>query len=308
MFMNVDRLEFDLKKALAAGGQSAGITGFKAQSLEDRWILSRFNRATEDVNRSLQNYRFDEAATRIYDFFWGEFCDWYVELIKPRLDVERGADAKHACTNLVVLFEAALRLLHPLMPFITDEIWHALFDGAPPLKSAALAQYPQVDSNQIDLAAETHMAILQDLIVNVRNLRAELKVEPKMKTPVQVFAGESEIRALFENNRTAIERLGNAEPVELVAASLGKVPGSRQTSRYDVHVVYEKKIDVAAERQALAKEIEKMERELANGQRQLSNEQFLAKAPAKVVEGLRTRSGELTNLLEKAKSKLNELK
>ena len=103
-----------------------------------------------------------------------------------------------ACANLVALFEASLRLLHPVMPFITDEIWHAIYDGKPPLKSMALAAYPQADEMQIDMAAETEMAILQDLIVSVRNLRAELKVETKAKVPIQVFVPEAEIRKLIE--------------------------------------------------------------------------------------------------------------
>ncbi len=110
----------------------------------------------------LRHYRFHEAANRIYDFFWGDFCDWYLELIKPRLFDESGG-APLACSNLVSLFEAALRLLHPIMPFITEEIWQALYDGKPPLKSVALAAFPQSVESEIDLASETHMAILQDL-------------------------------------------------------------------------------------------------------------------------------------------------
>ncbi len=162
---------------------SKGLAAFQANTLEDRWILSRFNRVTRDVNEALEAFRFHEAANSIYDFFWGEFCDWYLELIKPRL--AEGADetaAKTACANLVHLFDASLRLLHPVMPFITEEIWQALYEGRPAQKSIALTAYPQADEEQFDLAAETEMAILQDLIVNVRNLRAELKVEPKAKS------------------------------------------------------------------------------------------------------------------------------
>ena len=105
------------------------------------------------------------------------------------------AQAQIACGNLVNLFDASLRLLHPVMPFITEEIWQAIYEGKPPLKSIALAPYPQADEKQFDLAAETEMAILQDLIVNVRNVRAELKVEPKVKVPIEVFAHEPAIRS-----------------------------------------------------------------------------------------------------------------
>jgi valyl-tRNA synthetase len=209
---------------------------------------------------------------------------------------------------LLGIFEAALRLLHPVMPFITEEIWHAIYDGKPPLQSIALAPYPQADEKQLDLAAETEMAILQDLIVSVRNLRAELKVDQKQRVPIQIFASEPEIHKLIEQNRGSVERLANVEKIEFVANSLAKLSGARHTARFDVHVIYERKIDVAAERERLKKELEQIEKEFANGQRQLGNEQFLAKAPTKVVEGIRRRAQELEILREKVKSKLDELK
>ena len=323
MFMNVDRIAPELRPdngrldaGLLPAAEEAkprahkGIAGFQPQTLEDRWILSRFNRATRDVNESIATYRFHEAANRIYDFFWGDFCDWYIELIKPRLAESASPEtARTACANLVNLFDAALRLLHPVMPFITEEIWHAMYSGDPPLKSIALADYPAADDSQIDLGAETEMAILQDLIASVRNLRAELKVESKLKVPVEVFAHEPEVRRMMEQNLSAImfDRSANVEKVTFVDHSMEKAAGARSTARFDVYVVYEKKIDVAAECERLKKELEKMEKEIANGQRQLSNEQFLAKAPAKVVEGLKTRAEELKTLREKTLAQMKEL-
>jgi len=313
MFMNVDRIDARLRPGdgrdtrLSLG---SGITGSQPSVLEDRWILSRFNRAAKDVNESLETYRFDEAATRIYDFFWGEFCDWYIELIKPRLNFDEGADtgpARVACANLINLFEASLRLLHPVMPFITEEIWHAMYDGKPPLKSIALAAYPAADDKQIDLGAETEMAILQDLIVTVRNLRAELKVEPKVKVPIEVFAHDPAIRSMLEQNLAAIERLAAVEKMTFVGSSLEKVAGARSTSRFDVHTIYEKKIDVAAERERLTKELEKIEKQLASAHARLSDDQFLKKAPSHVVEGLRKQVEELTALRDKILAKLKEL-
>jgi len=224
-----------------------------------------------------------------------------------RLAPENGAAAGIACGNLVSLFEASLRLLHPVMPFITEEIWHAVYDGNPPLKSIALAAYPQADEKQVDLAAETSMAIVQDLIVAVRNLRAELKVEQKQKVPIQIYAPDAEIKSLLGQNQSAIERLAGVEGVTFVESSLAKVAGARSTARFDVHVVYEKKIDVAAERARLTKELEQVEKEMANGQRQLGNEQFLAKAPAKVADGMRKRLTELEGLREKIRNSLEQL-
>ena len=337
MFMNVDRIEPGLRPCDASVGaglrpaldgaeprphMGSGVAGFLPQTLEDRWILSRFNRATRDVNDAIETYRFHEAANRIYDFFWGEFCDWYIELIKPRLNEEgveaglraapdgaepRPHTARAACANLMNLFDASLRLLHPVMPFITEEIWHAIYDGKPPLKSIALAAYPAANEKQIDLGAETEMAILQDLIVSVRNLRAELKVEPKVKVPIEVVAHEAEIRGLFEQNLAAIERLAGVEKITFMESSLGNLPGARSTSRFDVHLVYEKKIDIAAERVRLTKELEKIEKQLTGAQARLGDEQFLSKAPAHVVEGLRKQVEEATILQEKIVAKLKEL-
>jgi valyl-tRNA synthetase len=316
MFMNVDRLGFvwdrvsDPVKPGQSTGSKSGVSGFSAATLEDRWILSRFNRVASDVNESLETYRFHEAANRIYDFFWGEFCDWYIELIKPRLNFEEGegkSAAQTACANLVSLFDAALRLLHPVMPFITEEIWQALWESRAPAKSIALVAYPQADEKQFDLAAETGMAILQDLIVSVRNVRAELKVEQKARIPIEVFAHEPEIANLIEENQAAVERLASVEKITFVKNSLAKLPGARSTARFDVHVIYERKTDVAAECERMKKDLEKIEKGIASGQRQLSNDQFLAKAPAAVVDNLRKQQQELAILKEKTTSKLKEL-
>jgi valyl-tRNA synthetase len=316
MFMNVDRVEPGLRPTGVGASDSpaqpaqAGIAGCQPITLEDRWILSRFNRVAADVNDALKTYRFHEAANRIYDFFWGEFCDWYLELIKPRLNFEEGADttaARAACANLVNLFDASLRMLHPVMPFITEEIWQAMYEGNAPQKSIAFAAYPQPDEKQFDLAAETEMAILQDLIVSVRNLRAELKVEPKVKVPIEVFAHQPEIRKMIEHNHGAVERLANVEKITFVEASLSNKPGARSTARFDVHVIYERKIDVAAECERLKKELEKIEKGIMSGQKQLGNPTFVAKAPSSVVENLRQQQEELAILKEKTLAKMREL-
>ncbi|MBZ5510514.1 MAG: valine--tRNA ligase [Acidobacteriia bacterium] len=309
-------------RATQAGRLTAGVRGFEAAALEDRWILSRFNRVAQEMNEAIKTYRFDNTCHVIYQFFWGEFCDWYLELIKPRLstpsrEARAGDPAKEnsedkptvarACSNLVALFEAALRLLHPIMPFITEEIWHALYDQEPPLKSIALAPYPQADAAQMDEAAETEMAILQDLIVSVRNLRAELKVEPRQNIPIQVHTQDG-VRRIFEANRGAVERLANVGEMAFVPQSLAKEAGARSTARFDVRVLYEKKIDVAAERERLNKELARIEKQIESAERQLGNEQFLAKAPAKVVEGLRKQLTESKMLREKTRAGLREMK
>jgi len=307
MFMNIERIDPNIRPRRAAeAGRHKGIAGFEAATLEDRWILSRFNSITRNVNESLSAYRFDEAANSIYDFFWGEFCDWYLELIKPRLSPD-SENARSTCGNLVALFEASLRLLHPVMPFISEEIWHAIYDGNPPLKSLALAAYPEAEELQIDRTAETEMAIVQDLIASVRNLRAELKVEMKQRVPVEIFAEEPTIRNLIQKNSGALERLANVEQIRFVEESLAKLSSTRHTARFDVRLVYEKKIDVAAEREKATKELDRLEKEKSNGERQLADEGFVSKAPANVVEQRRVRVEELKALIDKLKKKLDEL-
>jgi valyl-tRNA synthetase len=312
LFMNVDRAQeagvwsLDEFKTRPGDFSGKGAAGFSAVTLEDRWILSRFNRVAAEVHDALDAYRFHEAAHVVYHFFWGEYCDWYLELIKPRLASSDREQARAAYGNLIGIFEAALRMLSPFMPFITEEIWHAVYDGNPPLKSIALAAYPQSDAEQVDAAAETEMAIVQDLIIAVRNIRAELKIEPKQKLAIEIHA-DDDIRKLIERDRASLDRMANVESVAFVPTSLAKAAGARSTARFDVRAIYERKIDVGAERERLNKELAKMNGEMDNATKQLLNHTFLAKAPEKVVNGLKQRKAELEVLIAKAQSALNEL-
>jgi valyl-tRNA synthetase len=306
IFMYVDQAQERGVWSLSEFDPETGLEGFKPVTLEDRWILSRSNRVAQQVTEALGGYRFHEAAHVVYHFFWGEFCDWYIELMKPRLASENREDARTAFTNLVLIFEGALRALAPFMPFITEEIWHAMFDGKPPLKSISLARYPTSDPEQLSDEAERDMAILQDLIVAVRNIRAEIKVTPKETLPIEIHCDAS-IRKLFKENAAAITRLANVGTFTFVDHSLAKEANSRSTARFDVRVIYEQKIDVAAERERLNKEIEKLRAEQERGKKQLANQSFITKAPPKVVEGLWTRQQEVKALLEKATAALSAL-
>jgi valyl-tRNA synthetase len=158
----------------------------------------------------------------------------------------------------------------------------------------------------VDTDAETQMAILQDLIVSIRNIRTELKIEPKLRIPVEVHCATN-IRSIAEANHGALERLANVESLTFTDEPLAHAAGARTTSRFEVRVIYEQKIDVAAERERLQKELEQLTKERENKQRQLGNEQFLAKAPAHVVEGLRSRAAELEGLIAKTKRGLEGL-
>jgi valyl-tRNA synthetase len=297
MFMHLDRVE---GASLTAGAKPEQLT-----KLENRWIYSRLYRVAGEVNQSLADYRFDEAANTIYKFFWGEFCDWYLEIIKPSLFGE-AEEARGALIFLGDVFEGSLRLLSPFMPFITEEVWHAMYDGKPPAKSIALVRYPELDQRWLNDHAEEQMAVLQDLIEKVRNMRAEMKVEPKVKPPVRIHAA-NDVRTLVNENRGMVERLASVDGIEFVETSVAQMAGARSTPKFEIALAYEQKIDVAAERDRQTKELTKLENELANADRQLGNQQFLAKAPPAVVEGIRKRQGELQGLTEKVKTALVKL-
>src|SRR5271156_1923932 len=250
IFMNVERasragIYVDPRKLVDSFGPDAGAP------IEARWIVSRLNHTAADVNKALSEYRFDEAANFIYKFFWGDFCDWYLEIVKLRFDFSETADpsaVKAALTTLLATFEAALRMLSPFMPFITEELWHAIYDGPPPAKSIALSRYPQAFDEALDPVVEAEMATLKDLIVNIRAARKELEVPEKEFVQVRVRTG---LDTNFEANLAMIQRLARVSSLSSVAHLEG--PGIRSTPAFDVQVVYERTIDVSVERERLAR-------------------------------------------------------
>jgi valyl-tRNA synthetase len=317
LFMNVDKAaEFGITVDPAALGSMPAVD--ENAPLEARWIVAELHATAAKVNQSLENYRYDDAANTIYQFFWGSFCDWYLEIVKLRLDfpmdgpegesaseqASKSKGRKAALTTLVSVFEAYLRLLSPFMPFLTEEIWHALYDGNPPAKSIALARYPQ----GIELAegvTKLEMDLVQELISEVRTLRKEIGVEEKAFTPIEVRI-EPGLQKIIEDNRAIVERLAKVSDVcfvQEITAGLSK----RSAFTFDVAVIYERTIDVPAERARLTKDIEKFEKGIAAAERQLGNAGFVAKAPAHIVEGLKKQRAETGMLLAKALTALDAL-
>jgi len=306
LFQNVDRAaEIGITVDPASLGGMPAVAG--DSPLEARWIVAELHATAAKVNQSLENYRFDDAANTIYQFFWGSFCDWYLEIVKLRLDFSESANKEQtraALTTLVGVFEASLRLLSPIMPFLTEELWHALYDGNSPAKSIALASYPEGDEHLCD-AAVIDMGVLQSVIVEIRALRKEIGVEEKASTPVEVRI-DAGMQSVLNENIAIVERLARVSEmrlVEQITAGLSK----HSTFNFDAAVVYERTIDVAAERERKKKEIAQCEKNIANAERQLGNEGFLAKAPAHVVEGLKKQLTENRMLLDKARRDLEEL-
>jgi valyl-tRNA synthetase len=294
----------DSEGALAPEGRSHDA------SLEARWIVAELNSTAQLVSEALQTYRFDEAANIVYQFFWGSFCDWYLEIVKLRLifdDPAKKDETQAALTTLVSVFEASLRLLSPFMPFITEEIWHAVYNGNPPAKSIALTHYPLADYTleAWNTYSQVEMQSLQSFIVEIRALRKEIGIEEKASTSVEIRTNAS-LRKIAEENRDIIERLARVSEIRFVDAISPNLT-TRSTPAFDVAVIYERTIDVKAERERLTKDIAKYEKGIAAAERQLGNEGFLAKAPANIVEGLKKQESETRLLLEKAKAALAAL-
>ena len=307
IFMNVDRAaEAGITVDQAVLGRMPTVS--EDAPLEARFITAELRSTALLANNALGDYRFDDAASLIYQFFWGSFCDWYLEIVKLRLDFSETADkaaTESALTTLVQVFECALRLLSPFMPFITEELWHAVYDGDPPAKSIALTTYPQTQRKPNDNQTLSEWVCLADLIVETRSLRKEIGVEEKAIVPIELRA-ESASRKVAEENRDIIEKLARVSDVRFVdqiSAGLSK----HSTANFDVAVLYERTVDVPAERDRLTKDIARYEKGLAAAERQLGNEGFLAKAPAHVVEGLKKQEAETRLLLEKARAALNAL-
>jgi valyl-tRNA synthetase len=307
LFMNVDRgseagVVVDLKTL------DAEPVAAKEAPLETRWIISRLNHTADEVNKALGDYRFHEAANLVYSFFWGDLCDWYLEVAKLRLDFESAekTQTRAALTTLVGVFEAALRLLSPFMPFLTEELWHAVYDCDPPKKSIALAQFPILNPAALDENAELEMGLMQELIVQVRAIRKEGGVEEKAVLPVLLRADATK-RKVIEDNFAMLERLSRVASISFVE-SIPESGNKRSTANFDVAIVYEKHVDVEAETARLSKDLSQYEKEMGNADRQLGNEGFLAKAPGHVVEGIRKRRGELEVLIAKANTALEALR
>ena len=271
--------------------------------LADRWLFARATATVEIVNDALSNYRFHEAAQSVYQFFWGDFCDWYIEWVKPDLQNADRTRADVAWKNLFSGFDAALRLLHPFMPFLTEELWHQLPQKAG-AKSIALDAYPEAVAALKDSTALAEFSLIQEVIQGLRTVRSEMKLaDPRKKVPAEVASANAKTRAVIETSRDAIQRLGLLTELRILS---GKLPegagGMRSTAEFDLRIPeVEETIDTAAELARLKKEIEGLEKAIASKDKQLANETFRSRAPEKVIremlEALAAQKIELEKLI-----------
>ncbi|MFC2045573.1 valine--tRNA ligase [Chloroflexota bacterium] len=282
----------------------------KLLPLEDRWILSRLNRTIISVNSLTENFYFGEAERQIYEFLWGDFCDWYIEMAKIRLgSTEKGISSPVAI--LVHVLESSLRLLHPYMPFVTEELWQnlkaRLSTSWQKPDSIMIAAYPEADDAAIDQQAERVMDSIIEIVRSIRDARAEYKVPNNKWIEAQVYAGE-----LLEDitpYSQAIQSLAKARPVTLLNRR------QENTENKDALVLVLKEaevvipmvgmVDLDAERQRLQKEIEQSEAELTRLEARLNDKQFLEKAPANVVDKERQKLYNLTDKLQRLRQQIS---
>jgi len=275
-----------------------------AETLEDRWIRSRLNAAAETVNRAVDQNRFHEVGQAMWQFFWSEFCDWYVELKKLRFREGSGLDSNWK--NILFVFDSALRLLHPSMPFITEEIWQRLRNQAPHgAESISLAAFPMADASRYDAAAEREMGILQDIITSVRTLRAEMKVDPKLALAGVLYSTTGAV-AIAEREQEAIAKLANVK-LEFRAEDAPKTgAGTRSTPDFDL-VLMVPAAQQDAQIARLTKENEQLEKTIANTARQLGDEKFIGKAPPHIVASMQQKLAEYRTQLAKNQDALRTL-
>jgi valyl-tRNA synthetase len=256
--------------------------------IEDRWIFSRLNNCAEQVNRAIDNYRYHEAAQVLWHFFWHEFCDWYLELKKLRFQENSGLTP--GWRNTMAAFETALRLLHPAMPFLTEELWQRLATDRKirPL-SIAVAPFPQYKQESTDFAAEREIGILQEIVTMARTLRTEAKLDPKMQLSGALYS-RNDALDLARRHAEAIQKLANVK-LEFLAEAAPKASAIRSTAQFDL-VLHLPQAQEEAQAKRRDKEREQLDKNIANLERQLNDPAFLERAPAHVVDGMRKKLAE----------------
>jgi len=266
-------------------------------SLADRWILSRLDLCAWEANDSLEQYNLHEAARTIYRFFWHEFCDWYLEMVK--LHPERSKPV------LLFVFESTLRLLHPFMPFITEELWQTIPHNG---ESIVIAPYPQRDDALHDPEADSQMDLVQDVIVKVRNIRSEMNVDTKKPVTVRIATREPIIASLLNGAREYIFKLANVNQFDVVPQLSGdKLAAQAVAAGCSLEVPLADLIDYDAERARLSRELEKVQKEIDSLDRKLANPSFLERAPAEVVQENQSRREDYLAQAGKLKSGIDRI-
>ncbi|WP_289303008.1 class I tRNA ligase family protein, partial [Methylophaga sp. UBA3996] len=277
-------------------GQDTGVDNDEVElSLADRWIISQLQIAEKEVSAAIEAYRFDHAAQGIYEFIWNSYCDWYLELSKPVLNSESASDAAKRGTRrtLVRVLEATLRMAHPFMPFITEEIWQTIAPLAGVNGKTIMRQpYPIADENKVDHAAVTEMEWVMQFITGIRSIRSQMNIAPKKTLPVLLKDASESDRAILSSNQQFLSRLANLESIEILEGA-APAAATALVGKMEILIPLEGLIDKEAEINRLNKEMAKLDKVIKQSSGKLSNENYVAKAPAEVVAKEKEKLAEL---------------
>jgi valyl-tRNA synthetase len=313
ILMNLEKLPETMKEQLAQALLPIPGLGFEPipapepLPLADRWIFSRLHSVTGKMDEALAAFRFHEAAFTVYHFFWHELCDWYLEWVKPEITrPPEGSKLSPAWSNLARMFEAALHLLHPFMPFITEELWHQLPHRGAPL-SISLTDFRLVTERVADPITEKQFEVVRDMIVTARNAKAEMGLQNR-KPSAEVASDDLRVLEMFRAHQEPVLRLAGLQAAKFTRGKLApEIMGVRAGTEFDLRLFHEEPVDREAERFRLLKEKAEVEGALAQADSRLANPQFVTRAPQHVVREAQHRLAELKERLRKILKSLERL-
>jgi valyl-tRNA synthetase len=298
---------FLLMNRAAIGGTYAA-SEFRTADLSDRWIASRFHATVQQVTVAMEEFRVNDSVKMLYDFIWHDFCDWYVEFVKQRLSESTEMSEKQRIINQAIgIYEETLKLLHPFMPFVTEEIWQHLGDRQAG-DSIMTAPWPSADEYKINVVVDREMDFLQNVISAIRTIRSEMNVPPTRLVDVVINCSDASKLTTLEVNRTALESIA-----KVGASSFGTAlekPGYSASSvvqGQDIFVPLKGLIDVDVERARLSKEIARLEGQLAGVESKLTNPNFAGKAPEDIIQKEKDKKENFKETIAKLQASLNEL-
>jgi len=274
---------------------------------EDKWILSRKNNVVREITENLDKYELGMAAQKIYDFIWDEFCDWYIEIVKGRLYGTERKTKETAQKVLLIVLKDILKMLHPFMPFITEEIWRYLPDEEKPL---IISSWPVYRENINFPEAERSMEYIMNAIKGIRNIRSEMNVEPKRRSNMIFVTQDEEIKKVIDEGKRYFVNLAFANDIYIRDSKdgLGEDNGVVVLEKCEIYLPMRDLIDFEKERERLEREREKLESELKRVRGKLSNKGFIDKAPKEVVEAEREKETKYKDMMDKVLERLNIIK
>ncbi|MBI5199828.1 MAG: valine--tRNA ligase [Nitrospirae bacterium] len=283
-----------------------GLGGITPSSLPNRWILSRLNHVIREIRKSLEDYRFNDAAGSIYQFVWHEFCDWYLEMAKS--DLSQDSKEKEETLNcLIHTLDHSLRLLHPFMPFITEEIWQHL-----PVRnreSITISEFPKEYPDYYNTEAEEEMSLVILAVMGIRNIRGEMNISPSIELKAIINVKDDRVKETLERNLLYIERFARGKEIKIgKGLQRPKMAATSISEVMEIYIPLEGILDIDGERSRLKKDLDKAEKDIAILSKKLTNEDFLSKAPKEVVNKDKSNYNTLTEKAKRLKDGIKKLK